>query len=241
MGIRIKSIWSSTWKRISGAISKQKSPATLVSLAGKLYTTIDVLSLDRFIKCTCDSDLTQLQVNPLDNIPQLSLTQTWNGIHEAFLDGMKDKEGAYKLTIKGKILSHEYQYELIQKCVKALEIAYDPEIMDILRAHIRVSGEFNPDDRASYFKDLQILLNRAQGIQMKIKNLEAEYAMLEAGDKAGGKTTRKQFDQLIAQVSIYAKFHIDKKLVTVSEFIEYYTSRRESIEAMEKQFQKSSK
>lgn len=241
MGTRIKSIWSSTWKRISGAISKPKSPTALVSLAGKLYTTIDVLTLDRFIKCTCDGNLSHLQINPLDNIPQHSLQQTWNGIHEAFLDGMKDKEGAYKITIKNKIQTLEKQYELIQRCVKALEIAYDPEIIDILMAHIRVSGEFNPDDRVSYFKDLQILLNRAQGIQLKIKNLEAEYSMLEAGDKAGEKTTRKQFDQLIAQVSIYAKFHIDKKLVTVSEFIEYYTSRRESIEALEKQFQKGNK
>ena len=91
----------------------------------------------------------------------------------------------------------------------------------------------------SYVRDLQVVLNRAQRLQVEIEEKKAELSIIQGEQKEGEKTTRKQFDQLITSVSIYAKFHIDKKSVTVSEFVEYYTARRESIEAMEEHYEKT--
>lgn len=235
---RIKRIWSFILKGVNGNTIAPQQPPALVSITGKLFDTTSLLTLDRFIKCACDNDLSQLKVNPSDNIPEITLRQLWETLFEQFLDGVQDSEGAQKSKLIGKINHLKFTYELIQFSVKALQYGYergifDREIINILQKHIRVNGFDNPRDPVAFAHDLQIILNWAQGIQIDILTKEKEYDMLKAGAKVGEKTTRKQFDQLITAVSIYAKFHIDKKLVTVSEFIEYYISRRESFEAME--------
>ena len=235
---RIKLIWSFIVKGVSGNTTTQQQPPVLVSITGKLYDTTSLLTLDRFTKCACDNDLDQLKVNPSDNIPEITLKQLWETLFEQFLDGVQDSEGAQKSKLIGKINNLKFTYELIQFSVKALQYGYergifDREIIQTLQKHVRVNGFDNPKDPVAFNHDLQIILNWAQGIQIDILTKEKEYEMLQAGAKMGEKTTRKQFDQLITSVSIYAKFHIDKRIVTVSEFIEYYTSRRESFEAME--------
>lgn len=236
---KIKLIWQFICKASSGITSKPKQPRSLVCLTGRLYDSASLLTLDRFIKCACDNDLSQLKINPSDSIPELSLKQTWEAIYEQFIDGVQDAEGIQKTKLNGKINHMVFTYELIQLSAKFLAQAYHPEVIERLRRHIRVTGNFNFDNREEYFHDIQIILNRAQGIQADIENKKIEYKMLMAGGKVNLKTTQRQFDQLIAQVSIYAKFHIDKKIVTVSEFIEYYTSRRESFEALEEQYQQA--
>jgi hypothetical protein len=235
---KIKLIWSFIVKGWNGNSTQHQLPPPLVSITGKLFDSTSLLTLDRFIKCACDNDLNQLKVNPSDSIPEITLRQLWETLFEQFLDGVQDTEGTHKTKLIGKINNLKFTYELIQLAAKFLEQAFHPDIIITLSKHIRVSGNFNWDNREEYLHDIQVLLNWAQGIQIDILTKEKEYEMLQAGAKVGEKTTRKQFDQLITAVSIYAKFHIDKRIVTVSEFIEYYTSRRESFEAMEEAYAK---
>lgn len=205
----------------------------------KLYDSASTLTLDRFISCAVDGNLKQLQINPLDEFLEEYLITIWESIYEQFLDGMENREGIHVYKLHGKINYLNFTYKLIHLCVKYLQMAYDPEILDLLKPHIRVTGQFNPDDKPSYFQDLQVILNRAQRMLLDIENKKAELAVIEKRQKPAEKATRKQFDQLIAQVSIYAKFHIDKKIVTVSEFIEYYVARKQNYEALEEQYEKS--
>lgn len=235
---RIKSICSFTRRARNGTIQMpQQQPASASSTEGKLYDSISLLTLDRFIKCYVDGDLHQLKVNPDDLIAGTKLISTWTGIHEAFMDGMRDKEGLYKIRLLGKINHLEFTYRHIHLCVQYLSIAHDQEIITLLQRVVSV-GMFNPEDMKSYMNDLQVVLNRAQGLLAVIEEKKAELAIIQKQETPGEKPTRKQFDQLITQVSIFAKFHIDKRVITVSEFIEYYTSRRESFEALEEQHNK---
>lgn len=223
-----------TWKARSGNTTAPIMPLPLVSItAGMLFDSTASLSLDRFIKCSVFGDLNQLKVNAADNIPEITLKQIWDSIYEQFVDGIQDKEGIEKTRIMGKINHLKFTYELIQLSAKFLETAFHPEIIQVLSKHIRVTGNFNPDNIIEYRRDIQILLNRAQGIQADIQSMEAGLRMVKMGDNVTPKSTLKQFDQLVAQVSIYAKFHVDKKLVSVGEFIEYYSSMRNSQEAIE--------
>lgn len=211
-----------------------KSESTTVA---KLYDSISTLTLDRFIKCAVDGDLHQLQIDPTEPCSGDILLKTWEPIYEAFLDGMKDSDGLYKIRLIGKINHLQFNYEHIQLCVKFLQMAYHPDIVAILQSYMRV-GEFNVEDMESYYRDLQVVLTRAQKIQQQIQEKRAELSVIQKSNSPEEKTTRKQFDQLIASVSIYAKFHIDKRIITVSEFIEYYTSRRENYEALEAEYDK---
>lgn len=233
----IKSIWLFIWKGSSGNTSTPKQPQTSESQAGKWFSSITELTLYRFIKCHCTDDLSQLKIS--GNVSHETLESAWGVIYEQFLDGMKDTEGVHKIRLLAKINNLEFTYRLIQLCVQFLCQAYDREIIEILQKHIRVTGEFNPEDQQGYFEDLQVVLNRAQKLLVEIGNKKAEYATLKGKEQKGQDATEKDFDRLIAQVSIYAKFHIDKKVIMVSEFVEYYTSMRENYEALEEQYEKS--
>jgi hypothetical protein len=230
-----------TWKARSGNTSTlpqlQKSAS---SLEGKLFDSITSLTLERFIRVACENDYSALFIDPKEFVLTAELGKVWTDIHEAFLDGMKDKEGIHKLRLVGKINHLQFVYEHIHLCVKYLSIAYDPEVVAYLQAHVMV-GVLNPEDAVGYINSLQIILNRAQMILFQIQEKQAELKVIQGSEKPGEKTTRKHFDQLIAGVSIYAKFHINKKEISVSEFIEYYTARREHFEAMEKEYSKSTR
>lgn len=220
------------WRGKYGSTFPQKSHSGSAFPSVKLYTTISQLTLDRFIKCLCDKDLNQLIEQGAPDQKLLELV--WADVHEQFVDGMKDKEGAYKIKLLAEINRLQFNYELINLCVKFLSVGYDKDVVEALRKHVRC-GDFNPEDQQSYFKTLQIIINRAQKLQVDIEYKKAEYAALNTGETGGEGFTRKHFDRLISQVSIFAKFHIDKKVVMVSEFIEYYISMRESYEAIKKE------
>lgn len=231
---RLISLFS--WKAKSGNISTlPQQPNSESSLAGKLFDSISTLTMDRFIKCACDGDMSQLFIDENEYRLTPKVIQVWSNIHEAFLDGMNDKAGMYKLRLIGQINHLEFVYKLIQICVQYLSVAYDPEILQHLQKHVLV-GAFNPEDAQGYVNDLRVVLARAQGILATIEEKNAELSIIQKQETPGEKTSRKQFDQLISQVSIFVKFHIDKKETSVSEFIEYYTARRETNEALEDQY-----
>ena len=224
----IKQTSRSSWRGTSGPLSTLTEEPACPS--GRLYG-FQELTLDRFIRCLCDDDLSYLVME--GDFPRETLQSAWAVIYEQFLDGMKDKEGIRRLRLMGKINHLNFIYELVHLCVRFLEQAYDREILDILRRHIALVGAFNPEDMEGYFKDLQNLLTRAQSIKAQILDKTAEYAAL--GGKPGQKVTAEQFGRLIASVSIFAKFHIDKKSVTIAEFINYYMNMRETSDAIEEQ------
>lgn len=228
-----------TWKAKNGNISKLPSlQASASTMAGKLYDSISKLTLDRFIRCACENDLQALFIDENDFVLTPEVIAVWEPIHEAFLDGMKDKEGLYKIRLMGKINHLEFNYQLIQLCIKFLSQAYDKEVVEIMQRIVRV-GDFNPENMDSYRNDCQVVLNRAQMLLIQIEEKRAELAVIHKDETPGQKTTRKQFTQLITAVSIYTKFHINAKEIMVDEFIEYYQSRVESILALEAQYEKS--
>lgn len=221
---------SRNWKNIS----KGKNASSAIAEKDVFHVSINTLPLINFINCLCDNDLSFIVISGNPSIE--TLQRAWGVIYEQFLDGMKDREGIRRLRLMGKINHLNFIYELVHLCVRFLEQAYDREILDILRRHIAIVGEFNPEDVAQYFKDLQNLLTRAQSIKAQILDKTAEYAAL--GGKPGQKATTEQFNRFIAQVSIYTKFHIDKRVVTIAEFIGYYDIMRETEEAMQSQLNK---
>ncbi len=177
---RIKLIWSSIWKPKSGNTSKQTLPFHWYRSAGRLYDSASSLTLDRFIKCAVNSDLTQLQINPLDAIPATNTPiRPGQSIYEEFLDGMQDKEGMRKSKLLGKINNLEFTYELIQLVARFLTIGYHPEVIETLRKHMRVTGNFNPDNQEEYKNDIQVILNRAQGMKLRSKPLKLSLMQLK--------------------------------------------------------------
>lgn len=224
---KIKRQLPSTMNLESGSSANSGTPQGCPT--AKLYTTT-TLTLERFIKIFCGGDLTWLTI---EGDPTLGeLVKAWDAIQSDFNEAMKDKEGAYKIKLLSQINKLQFDYELIHLCINFLQVAYDKEVVDILRKHTLIMTDFNPEDQEQYFHNLQILINRSQKLLLDIDNKKAELAVLDKEDNQ--KIEPKQFDRLVAQVSIYAKFHINKKEVTLSEFLEYYSSMRTHYQELQK-------
>lgn len=219
----------------NGNSSKPRTHSATECTAAKWYTTTTELPLNKFINCLCDDDLLMLVIsgdpNPHD------LQKAWFYIYEEFLDGMADKEGVHKIRLHSKIVKCKFDYELIQLCIECLSKAYVRSIAEKLKTLVRC-GELNPEDMNSYFNDLRVAKTRSNKLLQQIEEKQAELKVLESRESTGEKVSKKHFDSLIASVSIYTKFHIDKKNVSVSEFVEYYSSMRDQSEAIQKEMNK---
>jgi hypothetical protein len=199
-------------------------------MAAKWYQSVEDMPLDRFIRALCNMDLKELIIEGEPTNEQLLLS--WSAIYEQFLDGMQDESGQRKMKLVGEINRLEFDHELIMLCVQRLQIAYSPWIIETLRRHIRVTGTFNPEDTEQYMRDLQAIRTRAANMQVKIDEKRGELAILTP---KGSGPTRMQFDRLIAQVSIFSKFHINRRAVMTSEFIELYKIMLEHENALKTQ------
>lgn len=166
---------------------------------------------------------------------QLELLIAWEAIYEQFLDAMNDRDGLHKIKLRAQINGLEFDYKLIQLCIQYLKVGYKPNIAEILTKHIRVDGRLNPEDQASYFRLLQTTKNRAQRLQVKIGEKKAELAIIEK--QSTGSTvrpTKNHFDNLIAQVSRFMKFYIDRRQVSIGEFTSFYMQMQQESEAIQK-------
>jgi hypothetical protein len=228
---RTTSIPSSTSQPKDGNLSAPPPPPDSPSV--KLFSTLD-LPLDKFIRCLCDGALAALIIegSPSD----LELRAAWEAIFERFLDAMKDSDGLYMMRLNAKINTLEFNYKFIHLCLERLRVGYSRFAADCLRKLIRVDGELNPEDQDRYFRALQTVQNRAQRLQVEIGDKKAEKALLEKTTTGSTvQLTREHFDNLIGQVSRYMKFYIDRRIVSIGEFVSFYMQMREEGEAIKKQ------
>lgn len=153
---------------------------------------------------------------------------------------MQDKEGKYKTKLLAQINKLDFDIQLIELCVRRLRVmGHSDEILDTLRKHVMVTGEFNPEDKEGYTNSLQVVLNRLGGMRQQVAEKRAEYAIIEKRSGEPGEATEKHFDSLIAQVSLFSKFYIDKMSVTVAYFTELYKSMRETSQAYQTEINKA--
>ncbi|MBS1915661.1 MAG: hypothetical protein JST87_05250 [Bacteroidetes bacterium] len=201
----------------------------------ELYNSTSDLPLYKFIKCICNNDLSQLVIS--GKVPDHVLSETWVKIYGEYLEGMKDKMGAHKLRLVSHINDLQFTYDMIQLCVKRMKIAPSQPAIDFISTHIMVFGlKFNTEDMQGYMNDLKVVEGRSQTLLLHIAEKKQEYELLEGKSVDGDNVqiTEKHFDSMIAQLSIYAKFHVDKRQFTVNEFCELYKSATEHAEAIEK-------
>ena len=186
-----------------------------------------------FINSLCESDVKYLIIE--GDVPHETLIAAWDNIYIEFLDGMTDKSGSYKLKLSSRINKLKFDVQLIELCILRLNISFNPEILEILKGCVQVTGEFHVENQDGYFKNLQAIRNRLGRMRHEIIEKEAELKLITKGDSGSGAPTKQQFDSIIAQVSRHSKFHINKREVTVSEFTAYHTAMREENEALRKQ------
>lgn len=226
-----KKIWSFIRRLKAGNISRpirqQDSPS------GTWYSTLD-LPLHNFFHVLVDSDLSFLVTSgsPADN----ALLLAWEKIYELFLDAMRDREGVYKVHLLSKINRLRLHYQAVELCIQYLTIGWKKSMEDALKVLVRLDTDLDPEDRPRYLQLLRTAKNRSQRMLIDIETYEAEYAIINKKDpKSPSAISHEHCNRLIAQVSLYAKFRIDRKKMSTGEFCAIYSEMREHSDMISQQ------
>jgi hypothetical protein len=203
------------------------------SPAAQWYRGTSELPLSKFIKVAVSSDLKYLIVSGQPSSDDL--LNTWNIIYQEFVDGMQDKKAFARVRLMNEVDKLQYDYRVIQLAAQRLSFGPSDWALEQLRRRVRVTGNFNPEDQAQYYKDLLVVMNQAQSLKHRLAEKQAEIKIVYQKGDQPGRPTAQQFDHLIAQVSLFSKFHINRRQTMTSEFIEYYRGMKRQEEAMQAQ------
>lgn len=191
--------------------------------------------MSKFIKAAVYLDLSQLVISGHPSSEELSLA--WATIYQEFIDGMQDKRSQFRVRLVNEIDKLSYDYRVIQLCVQRLSIGPCDWAIEQLRRRVRVAGEFNPEDQAHYFHQLLIVMNHSLSLKHRLTERQAELKIIYNREGAGAALTIQHFDSLIATVSLFAKFQINRQKTTVSEFMELYKEMKRQEAAVREQLQ----
>jgi hypothetical protein len=220
---------------MSGPSLNLQRRAPQASRAARWYRGTSELPLSKFIKIAVDLDLKHLIIwgTPSEE----DLLNAWAVIYQEFLDGMQGKKSNYKVKLKSEIDKLGYDYRMIQLCVQRLSLGPSEWAVDQLRRRVRVSGEFNPEDQAGYFKQLVVVMNQALSMKHRLSERQAELNIIYSREGGGSQPTMQHFDHLVARVSLFAKFQINRQKTMTSEFIELYKEMKGHEEALRDQLE----
>lgn len=201
------------------------------------YRGTNELPLSTFIKIWTNGDLKPLIISGEPSSDDL-LT-AWSNIYQQFLDGMQDKKAFYKVKLRNEIDKLDFDYRIIQAAIQRLSFGPSEWATEQLRRRVRVAGQFNPEDQATYYQELIVVLNHAQSLKHRRSEREAELNIIYGRQGSTSAPSDGQFDSLVAKVCMFVKFQINRKETMTSEFMEYYKEMKRQEEALEKQLQTS--
>lgn len=184
--------------------------------------------------------------NPSDEV----LLAAWETIWTHFLDGLQTKGGEHIVRLKSEVDRLEYDYRMIQLAVQRLSIAPDISealgktlsidwALEQLRRRVRVIGQFDLSAPDQYYRDLLVVMNQSISLRHKHMEKKAELERLRQQVGATGEITEAQFDDMVTRVSLFAKYQIDRRRTTLSEFTSLWGSMNRHEEHLKKEMLKT--
>lgn len=192
-----------------------------------LYTNCEELILDVFINCIVKKDLKGLI--KYGNPTEKKLNEVWEAIWNEYsvLSGNKTHE--YLLNLSKEIGKQKSKLLTITLCIQVLlhidsKICYD---------ELKKLG-YDPDN-------LSIVISKCKTLEITIQQKEKEYQQYFAKQKKSEALSVQDFDNSLINISQFLGFRVDKKVITVSEYVAMVSNYEKHIEFLKKQQQKNGK
>lgn len=178
------------------------------------HVSCDTLPLEVFISCVCDNDYTGMGGASSDD--NLFL---WNACYEQYIVLRNQEDVGYNVMLCMEIEKMKYRYLSIQRGLELLRSICDMDIIHMLERE-GFYYKFDPSDRESYFTDIHNAEKKSSRILFDIR--EKSTILSSIGDASTSeKITRDWFDREMAALSKNYGFRINKKDITVSEYVAY--------------------
>lgn len=187
----------------------------------KYHTSIDTLTLDKFIECDVDGNLNALTISGMPTSDELSMA--WIDIQQEYIDALGSGEQTMHLELNRQCAQLAAEYELIDCAVKILGIARSDELVASVNEILHRSFAFDPSDMEQYKAELKLCmsLRKRMRIELHQKN-DALQALQKAnsGEKQSKRSTRAGYTKILIVIGDYVGIQLRKNEMTTYEFCE---------------------
>lgn len=181
-----------------------------------LYRTCAELSMDKFLTCLCDEDLTALIIS--GNATENRLREQWAMILEEYFELKGDTVNSVEtLKLQKDISRFRNHLYLVDVFVNFLKFRYSDVIADCVR---KLGYPFNPKSHEpeNYRNDLQVVVNKSKTkyiqLQQSIDLLKKALEKIK-----DNKPTRQEFEKSLILIEEVQKVTYSMETLTVSKFL----------------------
>jgi len=200
---------TSSWKSIK--------PGRPASSRWDLYLTCNELPLDRFIRCVCNEEYSQLVRT--GTAPEHVLSQAWEKIYMEYVELDGSTNTLYLNQVRRDMMLLSSKIDRVITIVNMLSVAPNQDLIAELRKGFLFPYKYSFLDQHQYHKDLAGTIYRLAPWRLEYSKLEKELAgLLEANDE-GAKVDRSYFDNVLARLSRYNRYEILANSITVAAFV----------------------
>jgi len=229
-------------KKILNILSKFNKKKQ-INVSNNIISSITELTLDKFIICVCDGNLSVL-VKDWFLVKEKNVYEAWENIYTEYVNAIEDKEQRYILRLTKEINLLQCKLVMIHSIINTISTEYqltgksDEKLLANLRKYINVTGKFDPNDTDGYMRDLEFVIANYKRLMIEFQTKKIEYEKL-IPKNSKSKVDRKYFDSIITQISKHMKSIIDPKNITVSLFVAMMMDMKTEAERIEKEIKKA--
>jgi len=146
--------------------------------------------------------------------PLVKMAEAWDVIFDEYL--REQDESKYQLLLRRlkDVAITKNKIRLSIGALQVLELKYNPKLVEVLRL-LGYRYKFNPKAPEAYFKDLDRVRKEVKNLTNYVQEAEEK---LRSKEKSAVKEA--DFDGILVELSRFQGYRMDKKQVTVSEFLQ---------------------
>lgn len=184
----------------------------------EFYSSATKLTMDRFITCMVEGELSSLVISGKPTNEQLS--KAWLDIQQEYSDAIGDSEYTYYLNVFKETALLTIKLSSIQILVEILSNFYSEDFCIELNKLLDKKIKLNFDEKEDYYKQLQACLTRSKSLKIRIelKNIELGALQKKFSSAKRVEPTREYFQAMFTTLSDHAKYFIDEKSITVFQY-----------------------
>lgn len=173
--------------------------------------TFKTITLEQYIRCTCDGEL-----NVLGEGTEQEIKDAWEQIQLEYLGAIKDTTTTQIFTLEDEALYLELEIKFVLVSVHILRVWRDDEHVKLLQSK-GYPFEFSATDTKAYHKDLDRVEKRSTRLKTQLANINHERAQLMK-EQEGEPATRANMYHNIAVFSKFMQYAIDERTTTLEKY-----------------------
>jgi hypothetical protein len=181
-----------------------------------LHNSLDTLILNDFIQIHVKKKFELLVITGQASPEQIA--EAWEAIQEDFMSRMISVEAFAIFHFEKELAIINSKIALVGICLQVLEVKRSDAAVKELAA-MGYRRPFNWNDRAAYEADLKAVESRSKTLLERRKTAEDRLKQARRPISERATKTVEDWDMDLAILSKYMGYRLDKKVITVSEFL----------------------